>query len=131
MKSKLSLRKKVIIQIISPTLITLNIGIISMYGQNSLLSDIVIILAIGFYLLMLYYTYRKNCEPEDEMSMRSQQKADSLSFNITLVAVAGIMIYAFMVKKSVVFSITSLLFIFAGMNILNLIIFLYYDIRGN
>jgi hypothetical protein len=131
MKSKLSLRKKVIIQIISPTLIIINMGIIRMRGQDSLLSYIVIALAIAFFILMLFNTYRKNCEPEDEMAKYNQQRADSLSFNITLIAAACMMVYSLAIKKSILFSFTELLFIFAGMNILNLAIFLYYDIRGN
>lgn len=131
MKSKLSLRKKVIIQIISPTIITITMGIIRIRGQDSLLSDIIMFLAICFFLFMLFNTYRKNFESEDEMSKRNQQKADSLSFNIILITVAVVMLYALKTKTSVTLSMEVLLFIFAGMNILNLIIFLFYDIRGN
>ena len=131
MKSKLSLRKKIIIQIISPTLITINMAIISIHRKDSMLSYIIIILAIALYLLMLFNTYRKNCEPEDEMARSNQQKADSLSFNIMSITVAAVMLYCLTTKIPVVLSELVLLLIFAGMNILNLGIFLFYDMRGN
>lgn len=131
MKAKLSLRKKVIIEIISPTIITTTMGIIRIRGKDSFLTDIILFLAVAFYLIMVVNTYFKNFQPEDEMAKRNQQRADSLSFNITMIVVAGAMLYGLFMKAAVVLSITTIIFIFAGMNILNLLLFLFYDIRGN
>jgi hypothetical protein len=106
-------------------------GIIKVHGQDNLLTNVIMLLAIGFYIYMLINTYRKNFEPEDEMAKRNQQKADSLSFNITLITVAGLVLYALFIRTQIILSMTLLLFVFAGMNILSLSLFLYYDIRGN
>lgn len=131
MKSKMSLRKKVIIQTGCPTIITTAVGIISIRGQDELLTNIIILLAVVFFAFMIFNSYRKNFEPEDEMARANQQKADSLSFNIMIVIVAIMMLYALKMRTSLELSISILLFSFAGMNVMNLVIFLYYDIRGN
>ena len=131
MKSKMSLLKKVIIQTSCPIIITTAVGIIGIQGHDGLITNVIILFAVLFFLYMIFNSLKKNFENEDEMARVNQQRADSLSFNVMLVVVAVMMIYGLKAKASVNLSASELLFGFAGMNILNLVIFLYYDIRGN
>ncbi|AFM39850.1 hypothetical protein Desaci_0790 [Desulfosporosinus acidiphilus SJ4] len=131
MSSKLSLRKKIIMRTISQSVVILFSGEIIMRGQHDMLTKIIAFIPIVFFLSILFYTNRKDCEPRDEMARFNQLKAGNLSYSITLCAIGLVMFYALWFKTSVVISLLNLVFIFVAMYILNLAIFLFYDIRGN
>lgn len=131
MKSKLSLRKKVIMQTIIPAVIIVNCGVSTIRGQGGMLTNIIMFLDIVFLLFMLIYTNLKDCEPTDEMTKLNQFKAAYVAYIIILATVGLVMLYALRLKTSIIISVLSLTFIFVGMVILSLVIFLFYDIRGN
>lgn len=131
MKTKLSFRKKVIIEIMSPTIVTATMGLIYLNGRDSILTNVILGMALLGFIVMLFNSYHKKYEPEDERAKHSQMKADSLSFNVMLVSLGGILLYSLIRNNSIRISFAMLLYSFIGMNLLNLVLFLYYDIRGN
>lgn len=130
MKTKLSLRKKIIMQNMAPAIVIVICGVITR-RDNGMFTNILGLFAIGLLLFMFIYTNNKKSEPTDEMAKQNQLKAGNLSYNITLVTVGLVMLYALKIKASVIISMPVLVCFFVCMIILNLAIFLFYDIRGN
>jgi Ca2+/Na+ antiporter len=130
MNSKLSYRKKLIIQKGTPALLIILMGIIVILKLDYRLTGIIMVIAMITFAGMAINIKQHNCEPEDEMAKYNQYKAGDLSFTITLASVGIGMIYVVYNKTSITFSIPAFMFLFAGISILNLIIFLVYDIRG-
>lgn len=129
MKPKLSLRKRVIMKTISPSLVILICGLIR--RQEGMLINISLFLAILIFLFLHIYINRRDCEPKDEMTDFNQKKAASLTYTIILSMVGVLMLYALWFKTPVIISMTNLVIIFLSMFILNIAVFLFYDIRGN
>jgi|GEM_PF-5000264 len=130
MKTKLSLRKKIIMQTIVPDIVIIICGVLANL-QTGMLNNIMGLFAIVLFIFMFIYTNRKKSEPTDEMAKQNQLKAGNLSYTITLVTVGLVMLYALKFKTSVIISMPVLVYAFVCMHILNLAIFLFYDIRGN
>ncbi|MBU3182624.1 hypothetical protein [Clostridium psychrophilum] len=130
MKTKLSLRKKIVMQTIVPDIVIIVCGVLANM-QNGLLNNIMGLFAIVLLLFMFIYTNRKKSEPTDEMAKQNQLKAGKLSYTITLAMFGLVMLYALKFKTSVIISMPVLVYGFVCIHILNLAIFLFYDIRGN
>ena len=86
MKTKLSLRKKIIMQNMAPAIVIVICGVITR-RDNGMFTNILGLFAIGLLLFMFIYTNNKKSEPTDEMAKQNQLKAGNLSYNITLVTV--------------------------------------------
>ncbi|WP_088225598.1 hypothetical protein [Desulfosporosinus sp. FKB] len=128
---KTSLRKRVIVKTIIPTLIILISGFIVMRGKPDILAKTVSIIDIVIFLSSFIYTRRKKFELNDEMTRSNQLKAANVTYVIILSAVGLVMSYGLYYRTSVTISMIELVLIFVGMYILNSILFLFFDIRGN
>ncbi|KLU64483.1 hypothetical protein DEAC_c36850 [Desulfosporosinus acididurans] len=131
MKSKSSLRKKVIVQAVTNTVVILISGVFIMRGQHDTLSKIISIIDVVFFVFSFIYTNRKSFETKDEMTKYNQLKAASCTFTITLCLAGLVMAYGLFYRTSVTISMINLVYMFVSMYMLNTLFFLFYDVRGN
>ena len=128
----MSLRKSLLIKNILPAIDLTIVGVLSQQPVSLSIYPVLpalIIIAVCFGLTI--WISKKPTESFDEMARKSYFRAGSLSFLICVIAAACLLIFSqFKVEHIITISSSAWCFILAGMLIINVVSFLFFDIKG-
>ena len=128
----MSLRKSLLLKNILPAAVLTVIGFLLLRpAAHSLFSDLPALIIIVICCVLLVWIYVKPTERFDEMAKKSSSRAGEISFVACMVVVACLLLFSmFEVGHAIVLTSSALCFVLAGMETVNVAIFLLCDIKG-
>lgn len=129
----MSVRKNLLLKDLLPAIILSAVGVIAKQPvAHTIVPALPALIVIAISIVFLIWIYRLPVEHFDEMARKNYLKAGQFSYLICIAVVVVLMIYSFLsVNHAVSFSNSALCFILAGMQIINVAAFLFYDIKGD
>lgn len=129
----MNLRKNLLFKNLFPAIILSTVGIMAEQPiAHTIIPVLPALIIIGISIVFLIWIYRRPVEHFDEMAKKSYLEAGQFSYMICICAMAVLLIYSLLKADHVIFfSNSALCFVLAGMQIVNVAAFLFFDIKGD